>query len=127
MDILDFFWTLYLNHLSPLWGYFITYLLMWGPTHPHIIPVIPTSYLSSPHCPHIPTYCQPPPHGPHVVSVVPTLSPWSPCHPCHTHLVSVIPTLFPYPHLLPNPPLPPRGGTPGISKNSIKLKLIEIF
>ena len=23
MDILDFFWTFYLNHLSPLWGYFI--------------------------------------------------------------------------------------------------------
>ena len=22
MDILDFFWTFYLNHLSPLWGYF---------------------------------------------------------------------------------------------------------
>ena len=25
MDILDFFWTFYLNHLSPLWGYFYTY------------------------------------------------------------------------------------------------------
>ena len=24
MDILDFFWTFYLNHLSPLWGYFST-------------------------------------------------------------------------------------------------------
>ena len=24
MDILDFFWTFYLNHLSPLWGYFFT-------------------------------------------------------------------------------------------------------
>ena len=23
MDILDFFWTFYLNHLSPLWGYFL--------------------------------------------------------------------------------------------------------
>ena len=22
MDILDIFWTFYLNHLSPLWGYF---------------------------------------------------------------------------------------------------------
>ena len=22
MDILDFFWTFYLNHLSPVWGYF---------------------------------------------------------------------------------------------------------
>ena len=22
MDILDFFWTFYLNHLIPLWGYF---------------------------------------------------------------------------------------------------------
>ena len=22
MDILDFFWTFYLNHLSPIWGYF---------------------------------------------------------------------------------------------------------
>ena len=22
MDILDFFWTFYLNHLSPLWGLF---------------------------------------------------------------------------------------------------------
>ena len=24
MDILDFFWTFYLNHLSPLWGYFFS-------------------------------------------------------------------------------------------------------
>ena len=24
MDILDIFWTFYLNHLSPLWGYFST-------------------------------------------------------------------------------------------------------
>ena len=24
MDILDFFWTFYLNHLSPLWGYFLS-------------------------------------------------------------------------------------------------------
>ena len=24
MDILDFFWTFYLNHLSPLLGYFLT-------------------------------------------------------------------------------------------------------
>ena len=23
MDILDYFWTFYLNHLSPLWGYFL--------------------------------------------------------------------------------------------------------
>ena len=23
MDILDFFWTFYLNHLSPLWGFFL--------------------------------------------------------------------------------------------------------
>ena len=23
MDILDIFWTFYLNHLSPLWGYFL--------------------------------------------------------------------------------------------------------
>ena len=27
MDILDFFWTFYLNHLSPLWGYFKLYLI----------------------------------------------------------------------------------------------------
>ena len=26
MDILDFFWTFYLNHLSPLWGYFFASL-----------------------------------------------------------------------------------------------------
>ena len=26
MDILDFFWTFYLNHLSPVWGYFYTNL-----------------------------------------------------------------------------------------------------
>ena len=25
MDILDFFWTFHLNHLSPLWGYFFSY------------------------------------------------------------------------------------------------------
>ena len=25
MDILDFFWTFYLNHLSPLWGYFLNF------------------------------------------------------------------------------------------------------
>ena len=25
MDILDFFWTFYLNHLSPLWGYFLIF------------------------------------------------------------------------------------------------------
>ena len=24
MDIFDFLWTFYLNHLSPLWGYFLT-------------------------------------------------------------------------------------------------------
>ena len=34
MDILDFFWTFYLNHLSPLWGYFYLctsyfVLLLW--------------------------------------------------------------------------------------------------
>ena len=23
MDIFDIFWTFYLNHLSPLWGYFL--------------------------------------------------------------------------------------------------------
>ena len=27
MDILDFFWTFYLNHLSPLWGYFFLIFL----------------------------------------------------------------------------------------------------
>ena len=26
MDILDFFWTFYLNHLSPLWGYFFEHI-----------------------------------------------------------------------------------------------------
>ena len=26
MDILDFFWTFYLNHLSPIWGYFFLVL-----------------------------------------------------------------------------------------------------
>ena len=25
MDILDIFWTFYLNHLSPLWGYFYSF------------------------------------------------------------------------------------------------------
>ena len=33
MDILDFFWTFYLNHLSPLWGYFYTKYLDY---HVHI-------------------------------------------------------------------------------------------
>ena len=30
MDILDFFWTFYLNHLSPLWGYFFVQLHVIG-------------------------------------------------------------------------------------------------
>ena len=30
MDILDFFWTFYLNHVSPLWGYFCEYLMYQG-------------------------------------------------------------------------------------------------
>ena len=31
MDILDIFWTFYLNHLSPLWGYFFSYDLDLDP------------------------------------------------------------------------------------------------
>ena len=30
MDILDFFWTFYLNHLSPLWGYFCMHLTLFN-------------------------------------------------------------------------------------------------
>ena len=41
-------------------------------------------------------------------------------HVCRGH-----PLTNPHPH--PPTPLPPRGGTPGISQNSITLELIEIF
>ena len=85
----------------------IVFFLIYGLCGPHIIPIIPTSSLSSPHCP-----C-----NPHVTPVVPTLSLWS---PCHSHLVSMVPTSSPPPIYLPYPP-PPPGGTPRISKNSIRL------
>ena len=29
MDILTFYWTFYLNHFSPLWGYFLLFLLLF--------------------------------------------------------------------------------------------------
>ena len=72
----------------------------------------------SPHCPHIVSMLSP--HCPHHLHVIPivfiilTSSIWSP------H--------YPHPHIF-TPPTPtlPRGGTPRISKNSIRFELIEIF
>ena len=80
-----------------------------------VVPVVP---MLSPRCPHIvPTLCPCCPHHSHVIPIVfiiITSSIWSP------H--------YPHPHI-PTPPTPtlPRGGTPRISKNSIRFELIEIF
>ena len=35
MDIFDIFWTLYLNHLSPLWGYYFQANFILVPFHAH--------------------------------------------------------------------------------------------
>ena len=35
MDILDFFWTFYLNHLSPIWGYFFMSIKLEVFVFPH--------------------------------------------------------------------------------------------
>ena len=32
-DLLDIFWTFYLNHLSPLWGYFFLVQLHFNTSH----------------------------------------------------------------------------------------------
>ena len=97
-----------------LWSPWSPLLSPWSP--PHVVPMVPTSSLSSPHRPRvipiIPTSYPWPPEGPHVVPmavvssvvsrspphvvpvvpVVPTSFPSSPCHPC---VIPVVPTSSP--------------------------------
>ena len=61
------------------------------------------------------------PHGPHHLYVVPVIPTSSSHHPHHPHIVPTPQKPTPETH----PPTP--WGTPGISKNSIRLELIEIF
>ena len=94
MDILDIFWTFYLNHLSPLQGYFWI-KLSFGIGHPppaiHQIQCICVG--ESSRVPNLQTefnyidsFKSYGIFSDFVVPVVPTSSPWSPGHPC------VIPT-----------------------------------
>ena len=80
----------------------IAFLVICCAHDPHIVS---TLSLLSPHCP----------HHPHIIPTVPTSSIWSPHHP-HSTLT--------YPLY---PPTIPLRGDPGISKNSIRFELIEIF
>ena len=106
---------------SKVMAFLVISLFLWSPTlspcHPHIVPVIPTSSLSSPHRPHSPQKVPmwspwlwsplSPWSPPHVVPVVPTLSPLSPhcphvipvsslSSPCHPHSPQKVPMWFPW-------------------------------
>ena len=80
----------------------------WSPWSPHVVPMVSV----------VSTCC---PRGPHVIPVILTPSPSSP------HCLEG-------PHIIPDPPdthsthlQPPGGWGPGISKNTIRFELIEIF
>ena len=100
MDILDFFWTFYLNHLSPLWGYFWI-KLSFGIGHPQLyincsvyvwgraqgsqifkrnsIISIRSKVMAF-------LVISLSPHGPHIIPIIPVIpmsSLLSPCHPPH--------------------------------------------
>ena len=102
--------------------------------------VVPTWSLSSSCHPYHPHHLQKVPMSPHLLSllspphVVPT-PPWSPHCP---HVIPIVPTSSPHcledPYIIPTPPIatrptphPPEGWGPGISKDSIRFELIEIF
>ena len=91
---------------SKVMAFLVILLSLWSPRCPHcphIIPVIPTLSLCHPHSPQKVPMWSPwlwslwspllslwsPPH---VVPVVPTSSPWS---PCHSHVIPVVPTSSP--------------------------------
>ena len=100
-------------------AFLVILLSPWSPhcpRHPHIIPVIPTSSLCRPCHPHIVPIAPEGPHvvpmavvsvvssvvsvvstpccrrGPHVVPIVPTSSPY---HPCHPHIIPIAPRRSP--------------------------------
>ena len=85
------------------------------PRCPHIISIIPTSSLCCPRHPHVvPIAPRRSPCGPHgcglrcLRGLHPMLSPWSPRHPCHSHIVPMSSSSSPHclegPHIIPNPP-----------------------
>ena len=93
-----------------------------------VVPIVPMSSPSSPHCP-----CHP-----HIIPIALRRSPWSvvsvvsTCCPCGPHIVPVIPTSSRrsphHPQPLRYPPHTPLGGGgPQISKTAIRFELIKIF
>ena len=62
-----------------------------------------------------------------VVLMVPTWSPSSLCSPCHPYIILTSSPSSPHCPYTPETHPPTPWGTPGISKNSIRLELIEIF
>ena len=110
----------------------------------HVVPIIATSSLSSPHHPHIvPTSSLSSPHCPHSPQKVPMWYPWSvvsvvsvvsTCCLCGPHIICIIPTSsrrFPHHPQPPDThsihPHPPGDWGPRISKNAIRFELIKIF
>ena len=113
---------------SKVMAFLVILLSPHGPCCPRVLPVIPTSSLSSPHHPHIvpviPTLSPHHPHRPHSPQKVPMWSPWSvvsTCCPCHPHVVPVVPKSSPslprrprHPHVIPVVPIAPRRSPCGL-------------